>query len=144
MKGILKSNAASKIYGEGRTYDNKLYTFKESDYRTMWNELDIWAKKLDKKRNWQNVPSARNDLIQQKANQNKVDSAIDKILDSNGFEQEIGDDFSIQKSNIMRNHGDQSPLIQQDIMPDGYSNRIIGIKSASNRGNLASFGIMSK
>ena len=63
MKGILKSNAASKIYGEGRTYDNKLYTFKESDYRTMWNELDIWAKKLDKKRNWQNVPSARNDLI---------------------------------------------------------------------------------
>ena len=46
MKGILKSNAASKIYGEGRTYDNKLYTFKESDYRTMWNELDIWVREM--------------------------------------------------------------------------------------------------
>ena len=67
----------------------------------MWNELDIWAKKLDKKRNWQNVQSARHDLIKnKKAN---LDSGIDKILDSNGFEHELGDDFSIQKSNLIKN-----------------------------------------
>ena len=33
MRGILKKNRDSKIYAEGRTYDNKLYTFRESDYR---------------------------------------------------------------------------------------------------------------
>ena len=33
MRGILKSNKNSKIYADGRTYDNKLYTFKEIDYR---------------------------------------------------------------------------------------------------------------
>ena len=32
-----------------------------------------------------------------------MDNAIEKILDSNGFEQEIGDDFSLQKSNLMKN-----------------------------------------
>ena len=54
----------------------------------MWNELDIWAKKLDKKRNWQNVPSARN-------HHQKGNADIDKILDSNGFEIEQGDDFNV-------------------------------------------------
>ena len=53
----------------------------------MWNELDIWAKKLDKKRNWQNAPSARNNLINPDVNQKEIDSVVEKILDSNGFEQ---------------------------------------------------------
>jgi hypothetical protein len=44
MRGILKSNKDSKIYADGRTYDNKLYTFKENDYRTIWNVLDIQVK----------------------------------------------------------------------------------------------------
>ena len=47
MRGILKSNKDSKIYAEGRTYDGKLYTFRESDYRDIWIGLDIIVKKLD-------------------------------------------------------------------------------------------------
>jgi hypothetical protein len=41
MRGILMSNKNSKIYADGRTYDNKLYTFKEIDYREVWLDLDI-------------------------------------------------------------------------------------------------------
>lgn len=47
MKGILRQNKESKIYAEGRTYDGKLYTFKECDYVQIWHSLDIMAKKLD-------------------------------------------------------------------------------------------------
>ena len=47
MRGILRSNKESKIHAEGRTYDNKLYTFKECEYQTVWYQLDILAKKLD-------------------------------------------------------------------------------------------------
>jgi len=32
MRGVLLTNPDSKIYADGRTYDNKLYTFKECDY----------------------------------------------------------------------------------------------------------------
>ena len=32
MRGVLRSNKESKIYADGRTYDGKLYTFKECDY----------------------------------------------------------------------------------------------------------------
>lgn len=61
MRGILKSNISSKIYAEGRTYDNKLYTFKENNYREIWNTLDIIIKKLDPKNNWKNIPDQRNE-----------------------------------------------------------------------------------
>lgn len=47
MKGVLRSNKESKIYADGRTYDNKLYTFKECDYGEVWLSLDIHAKELD-------------------------------------------------------------------------------------------------
>ena len=47
MRGVLKSNKDSKIYADGRTYDNKLYTFKECDYFEIWSSLDVMAKKLD-------------------------------------------------------------------------------------------------
>ena len=47
MRGILRTNKQSKIHAEGRTYDSKLYTFKECDYATTWYELDVLAKKLD-------------------------------------------------------------------------------------------------
>jgi len=44
MKGILVKNKDSKIYSEGRTYDSKLYTFKETNYRGLWHSLDIMVK----------------------------------------------------------------------------------------------------
>ena len=76
MRGSLKKNPESKIYADGRTYDNKLYTFKEIDYRETWNDLDIIVKKLNQKNNWENIQSNREIL-------NKEG---DKLLDSNGFE----------------------------------------------------------
>lgn len=55
MRGILKSNKDSKIYADGRTYDNKLYTFRECDYFEVWHSLDVMTKKLDSK-SVQNLP----------------------------------------------------------------------------------------
>ena len=55
MRGILTSNSKSKIYADGRTYDNKLYTFKELDYREVWLDLDIIVQKIDDKHNWKNI-----------------------------------------------------------------------------------------
>jgi len=62
MRGVLRTNRDSKIYADGRTYDGKLYTFKECDYSTIWFQLDIMAKKLDAS-SVQNVPNpTSNDL----------------------------------------------------------------------------------
>ena len=44
MKGNLIKNKDSKIYSEGRTYDSKLYTFRETNYRGLWHQLDICVK----------------------------------------------------------------------------------------------------
>ncbi len=46
MRGILNRNKDSKIYADGKTYDNKLYTFKECYYRNVWHALDIMVKPL--------------------------------------------------------------------------------------------------
>lgn len=56
MRGVLKKNRESKIYADGRTYDNKLYTFKECDYNSVWLTLDVMAKKLDPACTIQNIP----------------------------------------------------------------------------------------
>ena len=55
MRGVLKTNPDSKVYADGRTYDNKLYTFKECDYFDIWQNLDILAKKLDSTKSVQNI-----------------------------------------------------------------------------------------
>ena len=55
MRGVLKQNEDSKIYADGRTYDGKLYTFKECNYLEVWHQLDIMAKKLDSN-SVQNMP----------------------------------------------------------------------------------------
>ena len=47
MRGVLRTNKESKIYADGRTYDGKLYTFRECDFQSVWYQLDIMAKKLD-------------------------------------------------------------------------------------------------
>jgi len=86
MRGILRKNKESKIYAEGRTYDNKLYTFRESDYRQVWLALDIIVKKLDNKTTLKNIPSARNKENNQAIDDALLDEGIGKLLDSNGFE----------------------------------------------------------
>ena len=60
MRGVLTKNRQSKIYSEGRTYDNKLYTFQENDHRNMWYQLDIIVKPLGEKNSWKNLPTDRN------------------------------------------------------------------------------------
>lgn len=86
MRGILKSNKDSKIYADGRTYDNKLYTFKENDYRQIWNALDIVVKQLDAKSHWNNLPSARLNYNNKEIDQEFQNQGVGKLLDSNGFE----------------------------------------------------------
>ena len=63
MRGILNRNKESKIYADGKTYDSKLYTFKECDYKTIWFALDIMVKQLDEKTALRNLPSAREDKV---------------------------------------------------------------------------------
>ena len=55
MRDLIKKDD-SKIYADGRTYDNKLYTFKECDYMQVWHTLDVMAKKLDLAQSIQNIP----------------------------------------------------------------------------------------
>jgi len=57
MRGVLKTNPDSKVYADGRTYDTKLYTFKECDYFDIWQNLDIMAKRLDTSKTVQNIPN---------------------------------------------------------------------------------------
>lgn len=45
LKGVRKSNAASRIISDGTTYDNKLHTFCEIDYKTQFQVLNIFVKK---------------------------------------------------------------------------------------------------
>ena len=54
-KGILANKKDSRITGEGRTYDHKLYTFKEANYNTIWDSLELLAKPLDPRNSLQNV-----------------------------------------------------------------------------------------
>ena len=57
MRGELKANRDSKIYADGRTYDNKLYTFRECDYAEVWHSLDVMTKKLSAQ-SVQNLPTS--------------------------------------------------------------------------------------
>lgn len=93
MRGILKSNKDSKIYADGRTYDNKLYTFKENDYRQIWTALDIVVKQLDPKNHWNNIPSARFNQNNRAIDEALQNQGVGKLLDSNGFEIQDTDKF---------------------------------------------------
>ena len=146
MRGILRKNKESKIYAEGRTYDNKLYTFRESDYRQVWLALDIIVKKLDNKTTLKNIPSARNKENNQAIDDALMDEGIGKLLDSNGFE--VQHSFPLN-SQFLQMIGAPE---QQDVMPDYHleqdsakkppsmnpqqSSRPIGIKSYTARQNL--------
>ena len=45
IKGALKPNNNSKIFVDGQTFDKKLYTFKETDYKQAFMYLNIFVKK---------------------------------------------------------------------------------------------------
>jgi hypothetical protein len=96
MRGILNRNKESKVQSDGRTYDSKLYTFKEIDYRTVWFDLDIVIQKLQDDNKWGNVSSLRG----------KADIG-EKILDSQG--QEI--DYGMQQDNMAPDFSDQNDVI---------------------------------
>lgn len=82
MRGILTRNKESKIYADGKTYDGKLYTFKECDYKYVWLQLDIMVKHLDEKTVLKNIPSSRE-------NKTKNNQMIDKALEMEGIPNPI-------------------------------------------------------
>ena len=45
LKGKLNYKSESRVFGEGQTYDGKLYTFKETNYIKVFEQLEIMAKK---------------------------------------------------------------------------------------------------
>jgi len=45
LKGVRKHNSASRIISDGVTYDGKLHTFNEIDYKTQFEFLNIFAKR---------------------------------------------------------------------------------------------------
>ena len=44
LRGLLKNREDSKISADGRTYDSKLYTFKEASYIKIFEYLEINTK----------------------------------------------------------------------------------------------------
>lgn len=47
LKGQLRSSSSIKIYADGQTYDKKLYTFEELNYKREFNYLNIFVKRSD-------------------------------------------------------------------------------------------------
>lgn len=45
LKGVLKNNSSSRVIADGNTFDGKLYTFSEIDYKTYFGFLNIFVKK---------------------------------------------------------------------------------------------------
>lgn len=44
IKGALKSSPDQKIFADGQTFDDKLYTFTEADYKKSFSYLNIFVK----------------------------------------------------------------------------------------------------
>ena len=40
LKGKLNYKSESRVFGEGQTYDGKLYTFKETNYIKVFEQLE--------------------------------------------------------------------------------------------------------
>lgn len=82
MRGVLQRNKESKIYADGRTYDSKLYTFKECDYKSIWHALDIMVKQPDTtsgKPQIRNLsPGKQDDAAKQKQKRERIDKALAK------------------------------------------------------------------
>ena len=54
-KGKLSNKKDSKISGDGRTYDDKFHTFKETKYKEIWSSLEFLVKHLDPKVSMTNI-----------------------------------------------------------------------------------------
>ena len=39
--GVMRKTSKSKVTTEGRTYDEKMHTFKEMDYKDSWKSMEI-------------------------------------------------------------------------------------------------------
>lgn len=46
LKGKLMNKEDSRVFAEGKTYDGKLYTFKETNYMKAFESLEIMVKKI--------------------------------------------------------------------------------------------------
>jgi len=73
-KGTLHNKKESKVSGDGKTYDNKLYTFKETCIKTMWDKLEILINKLEGKDLLKNIPSEPSEriIVQSQSHEEKI------------------------------------------------------------------------
>ena len=58
LKGQLKGSNNIKVYADGQTYDSKLYTFEELNYKREFNYLNIFIKRSEN----DNLKAVRDDL----------------------------------------------------------------------------------
>jgi hypothetical protein len=79
FKGILTKNKGSKIYGDGRTYDNKLYTFKEGDYHEIWQSLAVLVKKVDNVNSLRNLPTEKDSVSDYSSPENQKEEEDEKL-----------------------------------------------------------------
>jgi len=129
IKGVLKANRESKIFSEGKTYDDKLYTFRECDYRTLWHSLDIIVKRLNQNNQLKNLNSS--DETDNEMDEGKT---FNKALDSNGLDLNkmelslssrngevagaIINGPAIPSQACSAHPSSKKIMVQQDIMPD--------------------------
>jgi hypothetical protein len=55
MNGTLKFNVNSRVYSEDRTYDSKLHTFKEMNYKKEWQLFKLIVRKIDNTHKLENI-----------------------------------------------------------------------------------------
>jgi len=46
LKGKLFNKDDSRVFAEGKTYDSKMYTFKETNYAKSFESLEIMVKRI--------------------------------------------------------------------------------------------------
>ena len=88
LKGSLKRDNNVKIFADGQTFDGKLYTFKEINYQTEFDHLNLFVKKKEEQN--ENISScssisgsnynesSRMPINNKKQKMNKVSSLLDK------------------------------------------------------------------
>jgi hypothetical protein len=45
IRGILKKSASARVHTDGQTYDSKLHTFREMNYKKAWKALEVTVSK---------------------------------------------------------------------------------------------------
>lgn len=69
LKGQLRCSTQTKVYADGQTYDDKLYTLEELNYKKEFNYLNIFVKRVE-----HSINSSVNDDQKQPSSQSSISS----------------------------------------------------------------------